>query len=48
MLILLLLLAAFVCFAVPSIKAILAQSFDYTNSGLALLMLYFMFSRGLG
>lgn len=33
----LLLLAAFVCFATPAIKAILGRSFDFTNSGLACL-----------
>lgn len=35
----LLLLAAFVCFAIPAIRAILGRSFDYTNSGLACIAL---------
>jgi hypothetical protein len=44
MLILLLVLLALICFGIPAIKAILAQSFDYTDSGLALYMLYIIFT----
>jgi hypothetical protein len=38
-LITLLMLAAFVCFAIPAIRAILGRTFDYTNSGLACVVL---------
>lgn len=43
----LLLLAALVCFSIPSIRAMLSRSFDYTNTGLACFTLVFIISTGL-
>lgn len=41
MLVLLLVLAALVCFGVPAVRAILSRSFDYTNTGLFCLTLVY-------
>lgn len=42
----LLLVAAIVCFAIPAIKALFNGQFDFTNTGLALFVLYFLIGRG--
>lgn len=34
-----LLIGAVICFGIPAIRAMLAKSFDYTDSGLALVAL---------
>jgi hypothetical protein len=38
-----LLVGALVCFAVPAIRALFSNSFDFTNTGLALLTASFLF-----
>jgi hypothetical protein len=37
--ILILLILAFLCFAVPAVRALIRSSIDYTNTGLALVTL---------
>jgi hypothetical protein len=46
--VLLLLIAALVCFLVPAIKALFNNSFDFTDSGLAFATLALILGHGLG
>jgi hypothetical protein len=43
--ILIFLIAALVCFGIPAVRAMLNRSFDYTNTGLALLTLIAIFGE---
>lgn len=44
----LLMIAALVCFAIPALRALFNNSFDYTNTGLTMFMLALVLGRGLG